>query len=100
MQAIDYICSEATWGFQERKKNTGEKKESKNKVRNNTYKILYGLLKGCRFCSGIPSDQFKERSSINYTAQFPHAQKEEQLLGEAMLFLILKSKRKLIKRFV
>ena len=86
--------------FKKERKTQEKKKESKSKVRNNTYKILYGLLKGCRFCSGIPSDQFKERSSINYTAQFPHAQKEEQLLGEAMLFLILKSKRKLIKRFV
>ena len=86
--------------FKKERKTQEKKKESKSKVRNNTYKILYGLLKGCRFCSGIPSDQFKERSPINYTAQFPHAQKEEQLSGEAMLFLILKSKRKLIKRFV
>ena len=62
--------------FKKERKTQGEK-ESRSKVRNKTYKILYGLLKGCKFCSGIPSDQFKERSSISYTAQFPHAQKEE-----------------------
>ena len=65
MQTI-YIYTVRQHGdFKKERKTQGEK-ESRSKVRNKTYKILYGLLKGCKFCSGIPSDQFKERSSIQH----------------------------------